>query len=99
MKGLELQYADNIITGSSKDGVVCIIISMSKECADVCMRGIDRGNHVKWYESSLKTGDNIRIRVKDIDQSSEYHITGSKIDSLKKEFNLLEKELKEKGLI
>jgi hypothetical protein len=98
MKGLELEHKD-IVKASVEDGVVNIIISMSNENINVIMNGIENNNFVQWYESTLKVGENIKIKVKDINQNSEFRAIKSRNDLLKKEFDLLEKELKEKGLI
>jgi hypothetical protein len=98
MKGLELEHK-NIVGASVENGVVNIIISMSNESINVIMSGIENNNFIQWYESPLEVGENIKIKVKDINQNSGFQVIKNRNDSLKKEFDLLEKELKEKGLI
>jgi hypothetical protein len=98
MKGLELEHKD-ISRASAGDGVVSIIINMSNESIDVSMNGIENNNFVKWYESPLEVGENINIRVTDVSRNSRFQVKENRNESLKKEFDLLEKELKEKGLI
>lgn len=94
-----MEHNGNIVRAFSEENAVCIIISISKESFDVRMNGIDNNNFVEWYESDLKTGENIRIKVKDISQNSQFYIMKNRNDLLKKEFDLLEKELREKGLL
>jgi hypothetical protein len=99
MKGLELEHKNNIVSIFTEENVAGIIITMSNESIDVEMTGIENNNFVDWYKSSLEIGESIRIKVKDINQRSGFQVIRNGNDLLKKEFDLLEKELKEKGLL
>jgi hypothetical protein len=99
MKGLELEHKNNIISAFTENNVVAITINMSKKSIDVEMNGVEGGNFVKWYYSSLSIGESVRVKVKDVNQNSGFQMIKNRNDLLKEEFDLLEKELKEKGLL
>ncbi len=113
MVGLELNINGKIITAGLKNGVVLIIATkLTNEFVDTInldftgLNTSEKGYEemIDWYKSNLKIGDELMIKVKEIDMSSTPIEIRRKSQDLENErklktYHSLKKELKSKGLI
>ena len=110
MKGLEITYRGETIKATTKDGIVHFILFVNtchEEHENILdIRGSEDDMSVKWLQSNPKQGDEIKVKIVDIDEPSEpiskTPNDQKKEDILKEQlerYQELKKELEGKGLL
>jgi hypothetical protein len=105
MTGFEISVKDKIIYASVDKGLIYIFITYYKG-TDICIGGFNKFEHtteyIKWYIGDIDDGDNIIIRVLDVQQNSEpiESMTRDKdTNDLYREYLCLDQELRKEGMI
>lgn len=77
MKGFEIKKDGKTIVATTKEGVVTIVFSSVKTSDQneiyIDVSGLDTTNNethkkLKWFSEELKTGDEFRVKIIDIDE-------------------------------
>ena len=99
MTGLQITINDSVIINSASE--LSISVFFFPRDGFFSITGIDiHENGVRWQNQPIKVGDNIKIRVKELDSITEpTEIRPVDLDSLKGKYLILREELKKKGLI
>lgn len=97
MKGFELKYNDRTVVASVENGVTSIILSKHLHFGGL---DTDANQHINWFESIVNNGDEIRVKVVDVKESSEIIQIRSRVPKDKlDEYNRLKKYLEKEGII
>ncbi len=103
MKGLQIKINDKDEINIASDRVASIFINVGKDYQDNCirMRGLDsKSYHLTWADKKIKVGDRISIKAGNISNITPLiQRTPSDRKELIKKYHILERELKEQGLI
>ena len=113
MIGLELTVNGQKVSAALKDGVVSIIVTKIlndfMDSIDLDFTGLNTANSdchetIKWYNTNLKIGDELVIKIKDVPENSKpIEIKERSVDSINEEnlksYYAQKKDLENKGLI
>ncbi|MDT0677609.1 hypothetical protein [Autumnicola musiva] len=109
MTGFEVINKGETFQAALEKGVVTVILTKHKDLLELDFAGLNTENenyneNIDWHRSSLRIGDEIIIRVKDIFENSEPVNVRRQEKKSKDEVDLenykrLKRRLEEKGLI
>ena len=100
---IRINKLDPMIIAADNHILVDFTYGVSAPCPDnALIIGTDDFNRYTWYDEKPQHNDEIDIQVVDIDHtqvSFPYKVKKHSIDRLKKEYEILRKELENKGII
>lgn len=110
MVGFELTINEKKISATLVKGIVSIILTKvtneTTDSIDLNFGGLDltKDENIQWYDNKLNVGDEILIKVKEIDVNTKpIEAKKKNIEEVNKEkiktYNRLKKELEEEGLL
>lgn len=99
MKGFQIIINNDLVISAASD----LSMSLFLFPADgfFLIRGTDaKENKLRWQKQPMKVGDNIKIRIKELDSvTTPSEIQPEDRNKLKERYLILREELKKKGLI
>lgn len=103
MKGLKIIINDKDVINIASDRVAGIFINIgeSRQNNYIHIGGLDsKSYHLTWLEKEIKIGDKIKVKVSEINEITplKERIPSDRSELVNK-YHMLEKELKERGLI
>ena len=100
MEGIIINHENNRVAASLEHGVFCVIITILPDNMQISYVGLNSSDYVTWYDSRLKKGDRIVIKIADIEENSKLiDVCPRNREEMLQEYFRLKSQLKNEGLI
>jgi len=100
MEGIIINHQNSQVAASLEHGTFCVIITILPDNMRINYGGLNMSDYVTWYNSWLKKGDRIVIKIADIEENSKLIDTRPRSrEEMLQEYFRLKSQLKNEGLI